>query len=141
MTTLIIVRHGNTFNKGETPTRVGARTDLPLVDKGRKQAVALGRYLKDHSLIPDAAYCSTLQRTQETAKIALSECGAKVPAYPLGIFDEVDYGPDENQTEETVINRIGAQAIQDCDSPHHHHSLPTLRYITVVLLVLLGKEG
>jgi len=27
-TKLIIVRHGNTFSKGETPTRVGAKTDL-----------------------------------------------------------------------------------------------------------------
>ncbi|MBR9836035.1 MAG: histidine phosphatase family protein, partial [Alphaproteobacteria bacterium] len=24
-----IVRHGNTFDKGDTVTRVGARTDLP----------------------------------------------------------------------------------------------------------------
>jgi transcriptional regulator GlxA family with amidase domain len=30
MTTLIIARHGNTFEDGETPRRVGARTDLPL---------------------------------------------------------------------------------------------------------------
>jgi len=116
MTTLIIARHGNTFNKGDTPTRVGARTDLPLVDKGREQAKALGKYLKEHNLTPDAAYCSTLQRTQETAKIALSECGAKAPPYALSIFDEVDYGPDENKTEEDVIARIGEQAIKDWDS-------------------------
>ena len=41
MTTLIIARHGNTFDKGDIPTRVGARTDLPLVEKGRAQAKAL----------------------------------------------------------------------------------------------------
>ena len=29
----MIVRHGNTFRAGETPTRVGARTDLPLVEE------------------------------------------------------------------------------------------------------------
>ena len=29
----MIVRHGNTFRAGETPTRVGARTDLPLVER------------------------------------------------------------------------------------------------------------
>ena len=28
-TRLIIARHGNTFEKGQTPTRVGGRTDLP----------------------------------------------------------------------------------------------------------------
>lgn len=116
MTTLIIARHGNTFNKGDILTRVGARTDLPLVDKGREQAVALGQYLKDNNLSPDAAYCSTLQRTRETAQIAIKESGAKIPAYPLGIFDEVDYGPDENKCEDDVINRIGAQAVKDWDT-------------------------
>lgn len=115
MTTLIIARHGNTFSAGDTLTRVGARTDLPLVEKGREQAKALGQYLKEHQLIPDAAYCSTLQRTQETAKIALDASGARVRAYPLAIFDEVDYGPDENKTEEDVIARIGKKAIEEWD--------------------------
>ncbi|MGH1455722.1 MAG: histidine phosphatase family protein [Alphaproteobacteria bacterium] len=115
MTTLIIARHGNTFDKNDTPTRVGARTDLPLVNKGKEQALALGRYLKDHDFIPDAAYCSTLLRTQETAKIAIKECGINLPAYALQIFDEIDYGPDENKIEDEVIARIGLQAISDWD--------------------------
>lgn len=115
MTTLIIARHGNTFDKGDVVTRVGARTDLPLVEKGKAQAEALGQYLKDHDLIPDAAYCSTLKRTQETARIALKTCGAKTPAYPLAIFDEIDYGPDENKPEDDVISRIGQQALHDWD--------------------------
>ncbi len=113
MTTLIIARHGNTFEDGETPRRVGARTDLPLVEKGRLQARALGRYLKANNLLPDVTYTSTLQRTQETAKLALAEAGLKMPIYPLKIFDEIDYGPDENQTEEAVLARIGAQALRD----------------------------
>ena len=41
MTQLLIVRHGNTFETGETPRRVGLRTDLPLSSSGRKQANAL----------------------------------------------------------------------------------------------------
>ena len=48
MTTLIIARHGNTFNPGDTPTRVGKHTDMPLVEKGEAQGRALGRYLKEH---------------------------------------------------------------------------------------------
>ena len=35
---LVIVRHGNTFRAGETPTRVGARTDLPLVEEERARS-------------------------------------------------------------------------------------------------------
>jgi len=115
MTKLIIARHGNTFAPGDTPTRVGARTDLPLVEKGREQARALGRYLKEHGMIPDVVYSSTLQRTHETAKLAIAESGVTNPVFQLEIFDEVDYGPDENQPEAAVIERIGAQAIRDWD--------------------------
>ena len=40
---LVIVRHGNTFRAGETPTRVGARTDLPLVEEERARSDGTGR--------------------------------------------------------------------------------------------------
>lgn len=112
MTTLIIARHGNTFNAGDVVTRVGGRTDLPLVDKGRAQAEALGQYLSDNNLLPDVSYASTLQRTQETAKVALQRCGVKLPVYTLNIFDEIDYGPDENKPEADVVARIGQEAIE-----------------------------
>ena len=115
MTTLIIARHGNTFEPDETPTRVGARTDLPLTKKGRKQAREIGKYLKSNSHIPDVVYASTLKRTIETAEYAVRETGVSNPIFQLDIFDEIDYGPDENKTEEEVIARIGKKAIEDWD--------------------------
>lgn len=115
MTTLIIARHGNTFENGQTPTRVGARTDLPLTEAGRQQARAIGRYLKDHRLIPDVVYASALSRAQETAKLAIKESGVSNPVFTLDIFNEIDYGPDENKTEAEVIARIGERAIRDWD--------------------------
>lgn len=115
MTTLIIARHGNTFEPGETPRRAGARTDLPLVDKGRSQAKAIGRWLKVNGLYPEAVYSSQLQRTIDTAKIALEEAGYKEPVYPLEIFNEVDYGPDEDLPEDAVIARLGEQVLKDWD--------------------------
>lgn len=115
MTTLIIARHGNTFEKSETPRRVGARTDLPLVESGRAQARALGQWLKTNGLYPEAIYSSQLQRTIETAQLALNEAGYKEPVFPLAIFNEIDYGPDENKTEDELIARIGASALKDWD--------------------------
>lgn len=115
MTTLIIARHGNTFDKGETPRRVGGRTDLPLSESGRVQARALGDWLKQSTLYPHAVYSSQLRRTKETAELALQTAGYKEPVFPLAIFNEVDYGPDENQTEETVIARLGQQVLKDWD--------------------------
>ena len=115
MTTLIIARHGNTFEKNETPRRVGVRTDLPLVESGRIQASAIGAWLKRSSLYPSAVYTSELQRTKQTAELALAEAGYKEPIFPLKIFNEIDYGPDENEPEADVVARIGAQAIKDWD--------------------------
>lgn len=115
MTTLIIARHGNTFNAGDTPTRVGAHTDLPLVEKGVEQARAIGGYLQSQRLIPDVVYCSRLQRTRKTAEVAIKASGVTNPVFELDIFDEIDYGPDENQPEAAVIDRIGADAIKAWD--------------------------
>ncbi len=115
MTTLIIARHGNTFERHESPRRVGGRTDLPLVESGRAQARAIGAWLKRSSLYPHAVYTSDLQRTKQTAMLALQEAGYKEPIFPLKIFNEIDYGSDENKTEDDVVARIGADAIKDWD--------------------------
>lgn len=115
MTTLIIARHGNTFEDGETPRRVGARTDLPLTDKGRAQARAIGRWLKKNGFTPDAVFCSNLKRTVETAEIATREAGSTSPIRRDAMFNEIDYGPDENKTDAEVVMRIGAQALKDWD--------------------------
>ena len=112
MTTLIIARHGNTFGPDDTVTYVGARTDLFLVEKGIEQAKAIGLYLKNNDLIPDVVYASTLRRAQETAKIAIKASGVTNPVYTLDIFNEIDYGPDENKTKEEIIARVGADALK-----------------------------
>ncbi|MFK7839347.1 MAG: histidine phosphatase family protein [Bdellovibrionales bacterium] len=115
-TTLIIARHGNTFGPADVPTRVGLHTDLPLVESGIEQAKKIGRYLKDNKMIPDVVYTSTLQRTVQTASIAIKESGVSNPFFKLEMFNEIDYGPDENKAEADVIARIGEQAIKDWDA-------------------------
>jgi len=46
MTIMLIARHGNNFDPGQTAVRVGIRTNLPLSASGRQQAINLGNYLK-----------------------------------------------------------------------------------------------
>lgn len=116
LTTLIIARHGNTFREGETPTRVGARTDLPLVEKGEEQARRLGEALRAKSLLPDHIFTSTLQRTIKTAELAAQEMNCLAPREPLTIFNEIDYGPDENKPEPEVVARLGAEALKSWDA-------------------------
>ena len=113
MTRLTIVRHGNTFDVGETPTRVGARTDLSLSESGRHQAEALAAHFQNTPFM--AAFCSPLQRTRQTARAILSGKPDAPALLILPFLTEIDYGPDENQTEETVIVRIGADAIAAWD--------------------------
>ena len=105
MKTLIIARHGNTFRKGETPTRVGSRTDLPLVEEERGRGI--GKYLRKLGLTPTRILAAPLQRTMSTAALAAEELGNPCPVQPDARFIEVDYGPDENHSEEETRARLG----------------------------------
>lgn len=113
MTILIVARHGNTFEHGETPRRVGACTDLPLTAKGLEHGRNLGAYLKKINLLPDTIYTSRLKRTVQTAAEIIAAAGIAVAPQASAMFNELDYGPDENQTEEKVTARIGEQALTD----------------------------
>lgn len=106
MKTLIIARHGNTFRKGETPTRVGSRTDLTLVEEERGRGI--GKYLAKLGLMPTRILAAPLQRTLGTAALAAEELGNPCPVQPDARFIEVDYGPDENHSEEETKARLGA---------------------------------
>ena len=108
-TRIIIARHGNTFTKEQTPTRVGGRTDLPLVEEERGTNVGL--YLSKYNLVPDVVFAAPLKRTMQTAQLALKAIGKDIPLFEDNSFKEIDYGPDENKTEDEVIARIGQEAI------------------------------
>lgn len=112
VTRLIIVRHGNTFNKGETCLRIGCGTDIPLSSSGKEQAILLGKYLKFKNIIPDKVFSSELKRTYQTAEIAFKEAGISVSIERNKIFNEIDYGIDEAKTDEEIISRIGKDALE-----------------------------
>ena len=114
MAELFVLRHGNTFDKGDTITRVGARTDLPLSTSGMAQANALQTHFKNTQF--DAAFCSPLLRTRQTARCILSAHPGAPPLLILPFLTEIDYGVDENQPEETVTARIGSAALEAWES-------------------------
>ncbi len=111
ITTLIIARHGNTFGPGDVVTRVGGKTDLPLVESGLEQGKKLGRYLLENTLVPDKIFTSAMSRTIQTAAQACGVIGKEIPSEILHSFNEIDYGQDENRPEEEVRARVGADAI------------------------------
>jgi probable phosphoglycerate mutase len=65
---IILLRHGET--EWSRDGRHTGRTDLPLTDHGRDQAVAAGRLLTQEGTRLAAAWSSPAQRAQETAKLA-----------------------------------------------------------------------
>ena len=102
MTRIVICRHGNTFDKDDVVTRVGAHTDLPLSSSGREQAKQLAQELSGFNFTK--AYCSPLIRTRQTAVAVIKpETSLQV----LEFLTEIDYGEDENKPESEVIARHG----------------------------------
>jgi probable phosphoglycerate mutase len=113
MTRIVICRHGNTFDKGDVITRVGARTDLPLSTSGIAQSKALAAHfspsISGFTFIK--AYCSILQRTHHTGDMILSSGHPLRDLKILSFLTEIDYGVDENKAEEDVLTRLGRDAI------------------------------
>ncbi len=113
MTRIIICRHGNTFDKGDVITRVGARTDLPLSISGIEQARGLAKYF-DAGMSQfnfNLAFCSSLLRTYQTADFILTSGHGVKDLNILDFLTEIDYGQDENKPEADVVARLGKKAI------------------------------
>ena len=112
--TAIIVRHGNTFSPGETPRRIGARTDIPLVASGQAQAQALATIFAADAPF-DRVLTGPLRRTQETARVIAERQRCPVVVETHAWLAEIDHGPDEDQTEDVVLARVGASALRAWD--------------------------
>lgn len=113
---LVIVRHGNTFSPGETPRRIGKRTDLPLTGQGEAQARALGAHFANAGWHFARAMVSPLLRTRQTASFILASQSHPAVMETIDFLCEIDHGPDENRTESEVLERIGADAVAEWDS-------------------------
>jgi 2,3-bisphosphoglycerate-dependent phosphoglycerate mutase len=96
--------------------RIGARTDLPLTSAGQSQADRLGIHIQRMELKIDRAFSGTLRRTEETAVRLLAKAQAPIPITKLSFLNEIDLGPDENQTEEFVRARLGDEALNRWDA-------------------------
>ncbi len=84
-----MVRHGET--EWSRDLRHTGRTDVPLTERGRRDARAVGALLADRDIA--LALCSPLSRARETAQLALGE----VPRLDERLM-EWDYGEVEGRT-------------------------------------------
>jgi broad specificity phosphatase PhoE len=118
VTRLLIARHGNTFDPGETVLRVGRRTDIPLSLSGTAQAERLGAYLAERYPDVRVVYAGPLKRARQTAEIAARHFPGNPPIAVLSALDEVDYGEDDGKPEAEAIARIGRDALERWETAH-----------------------
>jgi len=111
MTRLILARHGNTFEPGETPVWVGANEDLPLARKGLEQSQALGRALCDADARPAHIISGPLKRTRRAAEIvqSLTETGGTIEIDER--LKEIDYGSWGGRSDDEITASWGEVAI------------------------------
>jgi phosphohistidine phosphatase len=68
----------------------GADHERPLAPRGLEDAPHAGRWLREHSYLPDLVVCSTARRTRETWQLVAGELSAQ----PAVEYDDDLYGAD-----------------------------------------------
>ncbi len=107
---LLLIRHGNTFEPGETPRRVGAKTDLPLTEEGRRQARTLAAMISRDYMPVGAIITGPLKRTIEVAKTISGEISNTFTADER--LSEINYGLWENKTDDEIKTSYGPEALE-----------------------------
>uniref|UniRef100_A0A7C2J0R4 Alpha-ribazole phosphatase n=1 Tax=Ammonifex degensii TaxID=42838 RepID=A0A7C2J0R4_9THEO len=97
---LYLVRHGETI--WNHALRYQGHADVPLSDRGVKQAEALARRLKDERFA--AFYASDLVRALETARIIARPHGGTV--IPVPALKEINFGAWEGLTRDEIKARF-----------------------------------
>jgi phosphohistidine phosphatase len=71
MRTLLLLRHAkSSWKQPELKDH-----DRPLNKRGKREAPLVGKYLKEHDLVPDLILSSTARRARDTAQAAAEESG------------------------------------------------------------------
>jgi probable phosphoglycerate mutase len=117
MTTLLLVRHGET--DWNAAGRLQGHTDRPLSDYGREQARRLAEELTGEEF--DAIYSSDLARARETAEIVGAELGLPVALDPD--LREKDWGNWEGLTS---TERLGVELAGESTESHQRRMLAAI---------------
>ena len=121
MTTLLLVRHGETDWNAEG--RLQGHTDRPLSDYGRRQARRLAEELEGEEL--EAIYSSDLARARETAEIVGERLGLPIALEPD--LREKDWGTWEGLD---AVERDRVEFVGESTEAHQDRILDALRRIS-----------
>lgn len=110
----IFVRHGET--EWNVDGRYQGQTDIPLSDKGRAQAVALGKRFE--SIPVDVIYSSPLQRAYDTARAIAEPKGLSI--HKVEGIKELDFGEWDGNTKEVNAEKFGEAFTRYRIEPFHY---------------------
>jgi 2,3-bisphosphoglycerate-dependent phosphoglycerate mutase len=110
MIKLVLIRHGeSTWNKVNKFT---GWTDVPLSEKGRKEAKKAGKILGKKGYKFDIAFDSFLKRSHQTRKIVLKEMGLeKIPVKKSWRLNERHYGALQGLNKAETARKYGEKQV------------------------------
>ncbi|MFE6686352.1 SixA phosphatase family protein [Streptomyces sp. NPDC057743] len=106
-TRLIVLRHAKSAWPEGVPDH-----ERPLAGRGRRDAPAAGRWLRQRHCAPDVVLCSTSRRTRETWERIAAELGPSEPE------QAPEQAPETPQTPPALRPSTASQA--PCPSPAAH---------------------
>ena len=111
MKKLVIVRHGESMWNLEN--KFTGWTDVPLSEKGIKEAKEAGIALKREGYTFDVAYTSVLKRANDTLKYILQELGEQnIPIHYSYKLNERHYGALQGLNKEETKKKYGEEQVK-----------------------------
>lgn len=111
MKKLVIVRHGESMWNLEN--KFTGWTDVPLSEKGIKEAKEAGIALKKEGYTFDVAYTSVLKRANDTLKYILQELGEQnIPIHYSYKLNERHYGALQGLNKEETKKKYGEEQVR-----------------------------
>ena len=110
MIKLVLIRHGESMWNKEN--RFSGWTDVPLTPKGRKEAEAAGRTLKQEGYTFDTAYTSVLNRAIKTLWLVLEEMDLMwIPVVHNWRLNERHYGALQGLNKAETAEKHGMEQV------------------------------
>ena len=110
----IFVRHGET--EWNVTGRYQGQTDVPLSEKGRAQAEALGKRFADIHV--DEVYSSPLKRAYDTARAIAEPKGLSI--HKVDGIKELNFGEWDGLTKEQLTEQFGEAFVKYRIEPFHY---------------------
>ena len=121
--TLLLLRHGQSAANSEDS--FSGWLDVPLSDRGRREAARAGELMAEQGLLPDVVHTSVLTRAIRTADIALATIGHQwLPTRRSWRLNERHYGALQGRSRAAVRAEIGDESYSRWRRSYEHAPPP-----------------